>query len=257
MGRATASYLSFPPLKFADIPAGTLGSWAALPQAGWAQIVAVIAILDNSLFAQTDGAPGDAWATASRGCAMTIPASGVQAERGAQQRPRGDDGHLRHDDPRGPDRQPDLADHIRARPLPDAAFPHADRVDAERALRHSLSKTCASNCTQLQHGPYYYGPARRAPVPTGHLSTDHSSSSSITARRLRAPASACARAHRCSRRRHRPPRRHPRHRRRRSPRRRMHRTEEALHRRRLRGVLGGARSPPRRARRGGRHHLVE
>jgi len=47
-----ASYLSFPPLKFEDIPAGTLGSWAALPQAGWAQIVAVIAILDNSLFAQ-------------------------------------------------------------------------------------------------------------------------------------------------------------------------------------------------------------
>ena len=46
------SYLSFPPLKFDDIPAGTLGSWAALPQAGWAQIVAVVAILDNSLFAQ-------------------------------------------------------------------------------------------------------------------------------------------------------------------------------------------------------------
>ena len=46
------SYLSFPPLKFEDIPAGTLGSWAALPQAGWAQIVAIVAILDNSLFAQ-------------------------------------------------------------------------------------------------------------------------------------------------------------------------------------------------------------
>jgi len=54
------SYLSFPPLKFEDIPAGTLGSWAALPQAGWAQIVAVIAILDNSLFAQDpDREPGD------------------------------------------------------------------------------------------------------------------------------------------------------------------------------------------------------
>merc|ERR1719174_1553589 len=54
------SYLSFPPLKFEDIPGGTLGSWAALPQAGWAQIVALIAILDNSLFAQTaDAAPGD------------------------------------------------------------------------------------------------------------------------------------------------------------------------------------------------------
>ena len=47
-----ASYLSFPPLKFEDIPGGTLASWEALPQAGWAQIVALIAILDNSLFAQ-------------------------------------------------------------------------------------------------------------------------------------------------------------------------------------------------------------
>merc|ERR1719440_1649803 len=55
-----ASYLSFPPLKFEDIPGGTLGSWAALPQAGWAQIVAIIAILDNSLFAQDpDREPGD------------------------------------------------------------------------------------------------------------------------------------------------------------------------------------------------------
>merc|ERR1719310_814038 len=54
------SYLSFPPLKFDDIPGGTLGSWAALPQAGWAQIVAVIAILDNSLFAQDPNRePGD------------------------------------------------------------------------------------------------------------------------------------------------------------------------------------------------------
>merc|ERR1719201_1357668 len=55
-----ASYLSFPPLKFEDIPAGTLGSWAALPQAGWAQIVAIVAILDNSLFAQDPNRePGD------------------------------------------------------------------------------------------------------------------------------------------------------------------------------------------------------
>jgi len=54
------SYLSFPPLKFEDIPAGTLGSWAALPQAGWAQIVAIVAILDNSLFAQDPNLePGD------------------------------------------------------------------------------------------------------------------------------------------------------------------------------------------------------
>jgi len=49
---AYASYLSFPPVAFKDIPAGTLGSWEALPQAGWAQIVALVAILDNSLFAQ-------------------------------------------------------------------------------------------------------------------------------------------------------------------------------------------------------------
>jgi light-harvesting complex I chlorophyll a/b binding protein 1 len=55
-----ASYLSFPPIKFADIPAGTLGSWAACPQAGWAQMVAVVAILDNSLFAQDPALePGD------------------------------------------------------------------------------------------------------------------------------------------------------------------------------------------------------
>merc|ERR1719473_1675666 len=55
-----ASYLSFPPLKFEDIPGGTLGSWEALPQAGWAQIVALVAILDNSVFAQEPGnAPGD------------------------------------------------------------------------------------------------------------------------------------------------------------------------------------------------------
>merc|ERR1719326_1522158 len=55
-----ASYLSFPPIKFADIPAGTLGSWAACPQAGWAQIVALVAVLDNSLFAQDpDLEPGN------------------------------------------------------------------------------------------------------------------------------------------------------------------------------------------------------
>jgi len=54
------SYLSFPPVKFADIPAGTIGSWEALPQAGWAQIVALVAILDNSLFAQDPNRePGD------------------------------------------------------------------------------------------------------------------------------------------------------------------------------------------------------
>ena len=53
-------YLSFPPLKFEDIPGGTLGSWETLPQAGWAQIVALVAILDNSVFAQEPGnEPGD------------------------------------------------------------------------------------------------------------------------------------------------------------------------------------------------------
>mmetsp|Transcript_8312 Transcript_8312/g.19724 ORF Transcript_8312/g.19724 Transcript_8312/m.19724 type:complete len:246 (+) Transcript_8312:42-779(+) len=54
------SYLSFPPLKFEDIPASPIGSWETLPQAGWAQIVCLIAIIDNSLFAQDPNlAPGD------------------------------------------------------------------------------------------------------------------------------------------------------------------------------------------------------
>merc|ERR1719271_2117377 len=54
------SYLSFPPLKFSDIPGGTIASWETLPQAGWAQIVCLIAILDNSLFAQDPNRePGD------------------------------------------------------------------------------------------------------------------------------------------------------------------------------------------------------
>ena len=44
-----ASYLSFPPLKFEDIPASPVASWETLPQAGWAQIVCLIAIIDNSL----------------------------------------------------------------------------------------------------------------------------------------------------------------------------------------------------------------
>jgi len=54
------SYLSFPPLKFEDIPASPVASWETLPQAGWAQIVCLIAIIDNSLFAQDPNlAPGD------------------------------------------------------------------------------------------------------------------------------------------------------------------------------------------------------
>merc|ERR1719451_207213 len=54
------SYLSFPPLKFEDIPASPIASWETLPQAGWAQIVCLIAIIDNSLFAQDPNRePGD------------------------------------------------------------------------------------------------------------------------------------------------------------------------------------------------------
>jgi len=88
-----ASYLSFPPVAFKDIPSGTVASWEALPTAGWAQIVALVAILDNSLFAQVTqltrhvfvntrpllttafsrrtptGSPGMSWATAFRGSA--------------------------------------------------------------------------------------------------------------------------------------------------------------------------------------------
>merc|ERR1719495_3012218 len=52
VGPGYISYLSFPPLKFEDIPASPIGSWETLPPAGWAQIVCLIAILDNSLFAQ-------------------------------------------------------------------------------------------------------------------------------------------------------------------------------------------------------------
>jgi len=54
------SKLSFPPIKFEDIPGGTLASWAALPTLGWFQIVALVALLDNTVFAQDpDREPGD------------------------------------------------------------------------------------------------------------------------------------------------------------------------------------------------------
>jgi len=54
------SKLSFPPIKFEDIPGGTLGSWEALPTLGWFQIVCLVALLDNSLFAQDPNLePGD------------------------------------------------------------------------------------------------------------------------------------------------------------------------------------------------------
>jgi len=35
------------PIKFADMPAGTLASWAAMPPLGWAQIIAFISLLDS------------------------------------------------------------------------------------------------------------------------------------------------------------------------------------------------------------------
>jgi light-harvesting complex I chlorophyll a/b binding protein 1 len=54
------SKLSFPPLKFEDIPGGTWGSWEAIPQLGWFQIVCLVAIIDNTVFKQfPDREPGD------------------------------------------------------------------------------------------------------------------------------------------------------------------------------------------------------
>jgi len=41
-----------PALKFEDIPGGAISSWAAVPQLGWLQIIALIAILEVSLFKQ-------------------------------------------------------------------------------------------------------------------------------------------------------------------------------------------------------------
>ena len=166
-----------PPLKFDDIPAGTGARanlrrgqrrvaacgcwfcectedpclaishlharrlWAALPQAGWAQIVCLIAILDNSLFAQDPNeAPGDVaagipWVRTdpsvrcpgrtsvsllqpmAKHVLSPVPSTpqtgqGVEAQRRAQQRPWGYDGHYRLYDPRGPHWKPDLADRL-------------------------------------------------------------------------------------------------------------------------------------------------
>merc|ERR1719199_858359 len=36
------------PIKFSDMPGGTLASWAAMPPLGWAQIIAFIAALDSA-----------------------------------------------------------------------------------------------------------------------------------------------------------------------------------------------------------------
>merc|ERR1719408_1202516 len=54
-------YLSFAEdIKFSDMPGGTIASWAALPNLSWAQIVLIVALLDNSVLAQKpEKAPGD------------------------------------------------------------------------------------------------------------------------------------------------------------------------------------------------------
>jgi light-harvesting complex I chlorophyll a/b binding protein 1 len=47
-------------IKFTDMPGGTIASWAALPNLAWAQIVLIVALLDNSVLAQDPTkAPGD------------------------------------------------------------------------------------------------------------------------------------------------------------------------------------------------------
>ena len=46
-------YLSFSEdIKFSDMPGGTIASWAALPGLAWVQIVLIVALFDNSVFAQ-------------------------------------------------------------------------------------------------------------------------------------------------------------------------------------------------------------
>jgi light-harvesting complex I chlorophyll a/b binding protein 1 len=54
-------YLSFAEdIKFSDMPGGVIASWEALPNLAWAQIVLVIALLDNSVLQQDPNkAPGD------------------------------------------------------------------------------------------------------------------------------------------------------------------------------------------------------
>jgi light-harvesting complex I chlorophyll a/b binding protein 1 len=47
-------------IKFSDMPGGTIASWAALPNLAWAQIVLIIALLDNSVLKQDPSKePGD------------------------------------------------------------------------------------------------------------------------------------------------------------------------------------------------------
>jgi light-harvesting complex I chlorophyll a/b binding protein 1 len=54
-------YLSFAEdIKFSDMPGGVIASWEALPNLAWAQIVLVVALLDNSILQQDPNkAPGD------------------------------------------------------------------------------------------------------------------------------------------------------------------------------------------------------
>jgi len=54
-------YLSYAEdIKFSDMPGGAIASWAALPNLAWAQIVLIVALLDNSVLAQKpEKAPGD------------------------------------------------------------------------------------------------------------------------------------------------------------------------------------------------------
>merc|ERR1719199_1945039 len=54
-------YLSFSEdIKFSDMPGGTIASWAALPGLAWLQIVLIVALFDNSVFAQKpEKAAGD------------------------------------------------------------------------------------------------------------------------------------------------------------------------------------------------------
>jgi len=48
------------PIKFSDIPAGTLASWKAVPALGWFQLVFLFAVLDQQIFPQDPKlAPGD------------------------------------------------------------------------------------------------------------------------------------------------------------------------------------------------------
>jgi len=47
-------------IKFADVPGGAISSWAAVPELGWLQIVALISVLDVIIFKQDpDREPGD------------------------------------------------------------------------------------------------------------------------------------------------------------------------------------------------------